>query len=112
MKAVVHLLSFALLETPDKLVDPAVARRGTPHVELQEAGVVSGLRLVSPEHPALLDHGRAHPVEAVAAAAVALDGVLDVEVLRALAAHAGAELRQVALVFSLTTDGSARTKLK
>lgn len=67
---------------------------------------------MTPEQPALLDHGGAHAVEAVAAAAVTLDGVLDVKVLRALAAHAGAELRQVALVLRLPAHGSDGTKLK
>ena len=43
-----NLLSIALLEPTEELVDSAVARRRAAHVELQEAGLVRRLRLVAP----------------------------------------------------------------
>ena len=52
----------------------------------------------SKHKPALLDHGGALSVEAIASASVTLDSVLDVEVLRTLAAEAATQLGEVALV--------------
>jgi len=50
-----NLLSLALLEPTEKLVDAAVARRRTAHVELQEACLVRCFRLVAPQQPEFND---------------------------------------------------------
>ena len=108
----VNSLPLAFLEPAAEFVLAAVAGRSSAHVELQEASLVCCVGLVAPDYFALLRHGRALAVEAVAAAAVALDGVLDVEVLRALTAHAGAQLRQVALVLRLPANRAGRPELQ
>ena len=108
----VNSLPLAFLEPAAEFILAAVAGGSSAHVELQEAGLVCRVGLVAPDYFALLRHGRALAVEAVAAAAVALDGVLDVEVLRALTAHAGAQLRQVALVLRLPANRAGRPKLQ
>lgn len=67
---------------------------------------------MAPQQLALLGHRGAHAVEAVPTASVALNGVLDVQVLRALAAHPRAELGQVALVLRLAANGGDGPELK
>ena len=75
-----------------------VAARRAGHVELSEAAVVGPGGLPAPDAPALVVARGTAAVEAVPAAVVAGDAVLEEDVRRALRGVAVAHLGQVALV--------------
>ena len=91
-------LNFTLFVAAAKASLATVAAQRACRVKRSETFRVGLVGLATPECSALAFHGGTHAVEAVAFAAVAGHGVLEVQVLRTLACKPGAQLGQVTLV--------------